>query len=569
MTGFLKFCSILFLYFFIWTLSYGATLQFDLQGISGEVLKNVSTRLDVLKEAQDNLTENKIQTIYEQAPKNIEMAMQPYGYFHTSVEAHLSHHDSKWLASFVIHAGKKIKISELTIKVVGPGNQNAAIKEYLRHFPLKVGDTFRSDSYESAKENLFQITNNNGYVNATLTTNKVLVDVNHYQVKIILELQTGSQYYFGKISFQKNPYSTNFLNRFVNSYENTTFSSQKLLELQQALSNTTYFKQLTVTPNFNSATNNHVPITIVASAPKAKKYNLGIGYGTLTGPRFTAGASLRRLTDDGQHLDAQLKLSSVLSEVAAKYYIPGKNPLTDQWLVGVSTQRFLPKNGSSTSGLATLGYVTKSDSIQTSIDLNYLVEHYKVNDRRPERSHFLYPSFNILYSNSDDLISPTKGEAINLILRGASENISSSTNFFQAEIKGKYFYTPVDFMHLIFRADVGYTATNKLKNLPLSMRFFAGGINTIRGYKDSSIGPGKYLYVGSMEYQNRIKDNWWGAVFYDAGTATNRLDTKLSRGAGVGLIYQSYIGPIKVYLAQAVSKKDKPWSLELSIGPEF
>lgn len=544
-------------------------LHIELHGIQDSVLKNTEARLAILKNSQGELTANKIQSIYAQAPNNIRLAMQPYGYFRPSIQANLSHNNDTWTASFHIQPGQKIPITQLSLSVVGPGKSNAEIQRLIHHFPIKMGDAFLTSTYEKAKESLFLTANNNGYVHAVFLTNKITIDVNNYEVKIILVLQTGPQYFFGKMTFKDNPYALDFLQRFTTGYENTIFSSEKLLKLQQSLSNTAYFNNVVVTPNINESGDNHVPIDIAITAPKAKKYNIGIGYGTFTGPRLTTGVSFRRLTDTGQHLDAQLKLSSVLSALEAKYYIPGKNPLTDQWLVGLNIQRFIPKNGSSSSGMLTGGYVTKTDLTQTSLDLNYLIEQYKVKNLPAERTHFLYPNLNFSYSKNNDVINPTNGKSFNLNLRGASQGLFSSTNFLQAEVRGKYLYTPVDFAHLIFRANLGYTVTKDLKNLPLSMRFFAGGMNTIRGYPVSSIGPGKYLYVGSIEYQNHIKDEWWGAAFYDAGTATDHFGSHVNEGAGLGVVYQSMLGPIKLYVAQAVNKPNKPYSLELSIGPEF
>jgi len=146
----------------------------------------------------------------------------------------------------------------------------------------------------------------------------------------------------------------------------------------------------------------------------------------------------------------------------------------------------------------------------------------------------------------------------------------------QGEVQGKLFMTPFSFAHIILRGDLGYTVVNDLNDLPLSMRFFAGGMTTIRGFPDSSIGPGKYLGVASVEYRNHIAYDISGAVFYDIGTATNHFGgssngdgPQLNRGAGVGLVYESVVGPIKVYAARALSKEGHPYQIEISMGPEF
>src|SRR5262249_20930256 len=147
----------------------------------------------------------------------------------------------------------------------------------------------------------------------------------------------------------ESQYDKKFLQRFIKLQENEPFSSQKLLNLQESLSNSYYFQQAYVTPDFDHIENHEVPLRLSLLAPKSQRYNFGIGYGTYTGPRITARTEFKRITNTGQHFDAQLRLSKVLSGIGAKYYIPGKNPLTDQWTIGTNYQNFVPKNGRSIS----------------------------------------------------------------------------------------------------------------------------------------------------------------------------------------------------------------------------
>ena len=110
---------------------------------------------------------------------------------------------------------------------------------------------------------------------------------------------------------------------------------------------------------------------------------------------------------------------------------------------------------------------------------------------------------------------------------------------------------------------------NDVQQLPLTLQYLAGGLGSIRGFNYGSIGPGRYLEIVSAEYQHRIIDKLYGAVFYDVGTATNKFNTQINRGDGLGFVYASPIGPIQVYLARAESKPWKPKSIIFNIGAEF
>ena len=110
------------------------------------------------------------------------------------------------------------------------------------------------------------------------------------------------------------------------------------------------------------------------------------------------------------------------------------------------------------------------------------------------------------------------------------------------------------------------------------MRFFAGGAQSVRGYAYRSLGPvdesgevvgGKYLLVGSIEFEHSFPNKWGVAVFYDAGDAIDDLDDKLARGAGFGLRWKSPVGSVRIDMATALDLEGNPWRLHISIGPDL
>jgi len=297
-----------------------------------------------------------------------------------------------------------------------------------------------------------------------------------------------------------------------------------------------------------------------------------VGYGTFTGPRFSAGINIRRITKTGHHFTAKLKYSSVLKGLAAKYFIPGKHPLTDQYTIGGNIQQFTPKNGKSFSKSLTLGYDKTIGLWRGSTTLTYLNEQsidYDSNNPIYVHTNFLYPGLNISYIKADNLIYPRKGRSLNFSLRGTKIGMFSTTSFVQSEIKGKFIFSPTTDSRVIARGDLGYTVVRQVQDLALTLQFFTGGIDSIRGFPYASIGPGKYLGVSSIEYQHKIIGNWNGAVFFDVGNVADTFSGPLNRGDGIGIIYESIIGPIKVYLSRAESKPGKPKSIEFSIGSEL
>lgn len=547
------------------------TLNTQITGIDGAVLKNVTDRLLVIQESYGkNLNERQIHAFLNSAPPNIQKALQPFGYFKANITAHLSHQGPQWTAYFKIIPGPLLYITQFDLQLSGPGKYNPELQKLVHHFPIAVGQPFRAEAYDKAKEMLFQTANNQGYLKSVLDTKIIRIDLKTYTAAIILHMNTGPCYYFGPITFKQDAFSESFLRRFLSFHEGDPFSSQKLLLFQENLNNSRYFKQIDVTPELNQADHFQIPTNVALTANKAQEYNIAAGYGTFTGPRLTLGTNFRHLTKTGHHLNVQLKLSPVLSGLAAQYIIPGENPLTDQYALGANIQRFLPKNGYSTSETLSASYTKTINDWKNTLTLSYLREHYSIStDPSSHNSRLLIPSLSISRVKADNLINPRFGNKIDFVVRGASADIISNTNFVQSEIKGVYIYSPTQLSRMILRGDLGYTVVNDLTMLPLSLQFFAGGLNSVRGFPTTYFGPGRYLKVGSIELQHRIIDKWNAAVFYDVGTASNHFNTSVGKGVGVGIIYDSLIGPIKLYRGVGHSQNKTTRTYEFSIGTDL
>ena len=117
-------------------------------------------------------------------------------------------------------------------------------------------------------------------------------------------------------------------------------------------------------------------------------------------------------------------------------------------------------------------------------------------------------------------------------------------------MQDKYIFSPTDDSRILLRTDLGYTVVHDFNDLPLSLRFFAGGTQSVRGYEYQSLGVpdgGRYLAVGSVEYQHLIIGNWSAAAFWDEGNAFDNFNQGLDRGVGVGIVYKTPIGQIRTH----------------------
>ncbi len=528
------------------------TQSYQITGLPADILENVKNRLKA----------SGIQSP-EKTKKEIDLAVQPYGYFHAKIIQ-----NTKSEMNYQVDLGPPMLITAIDIKVVGPGAKNSKIQKALKkNTLLKLGKIFKTTAYNKMQVIMFTLAHDNGYVKAEMTRHEVFVNLEKNQASIYLTLDTGPLFYFGLTTFSSSPYSTSFLNRFVPFKEGQVYSPKAVQKLQESFLNSKYFASATVNPKIDKAnTEDKIPVVIETEAVKSQQYNFGVGYGTNTGARTSIGVDLYRVTDTGQHFSALMNLSEINTSIITKYYIPGQRPDINQYVLGTYLGEFRPDAGRAYTKQVFTGYETKlNDLWSSSSNLNFLHERFMLNDDPYRTTDLYYPSITISRLSSDNAINPEKGSRVTLETSGGIPG--SEEEFLQSELSAKWIYPPTKNSFLILRGNLGVTYANDYnEQFPLSMRFFAGGYNSVRGYSYQSLGPGKYLKVGSAEIQQRVYDQFYTGVFIDEGNASNCVTQPLERGIGLDFIYRTSVGPLSIDVAQANTSPGKPLSVEFNFG---
>jgi len=534
---------------------------YEIEGLQGAALQNAQNRLISLRKETEGTQGNK--QFEAEAPAAIQEAIKPFGYFNSHVTLH-NH-------TFIVHPGAALRISHVRIAIMGDGKNNSKLQEVLQQFPLKAGDVLKTPQYEEAKKKLFNTTIQEGYLTPQFKIQTIVINLSKYTSEINLLLDTGPRSYFGTVIFNHTPLSNDLLSRYVTFKLGKPFSSKKLLQFQNDLIASNYFEKVDVKSNTQNASQGHVPITVKLAMKKMSQYLSGVGFGTDTGPRATFGANFFYINQYGHAIASQAMVSSVQSSVGVSYKIPGENPAADQYAINENFSTSHLNQGSSQTQQFGLSYVKKlRHHWQRTYFVNYAIEQFKFDDLPGQSSYLIIPGINFTrITTAQTRIFTNSGNSFSLNLEGALRQLVSDNNFFQAEIQEKYIMHMTENDRVIFRADLGYTYTDSLQTFPLSLRFYTGGAESVRGFSYQALGPGKYLVVGSTEYQRRIKGNWYGTTFYDIGNAMDNTTQPFSRGVGVGVMWASPMGPIELSLAKAISLPGKPMRIQFSMGPDL
>jgi translocation and assembly module TamA len=558
---------------FCYTALAQGILKFNTQitGLQNAELKNALARLQIRqKPVKDHLTPNIIQKLFKHGPREIRKAIEPFGYFKPTITKKLTYRNNTWTATYFVNPGRRLHITTLNINITGPGKNNKQLQKLLTRLRKKTDKVFTTKLYNKISNTLLNRAQENGYLRANFTKNQTIINLQSYTCKINLTLDTGSRYYFGSVTFSPSPLANSFLRRYVDFTSKTPFSYNKLFNLQERLEGSDYFSSVAATAYQKNR--KHIPVHVALKMNKNKAYKIGIGYGTNSGLRATAGFNWRWINRWGHKINLLARMSQAEHNLAAQYLIPGKHPAKEQYTINGGIYKLTPHNGVSYMQSIGVAYIRNYTRWQQTISLDYQHEHYRLVDGgQYYRAHMLVPTISFSHVTTNRIINVHRGNRFNITVRGASEKALSTVTFLQTEVQDKMIYTLWKANRIVLRGHFGYTAAKKAAQLPISKQFYTGGINSIRGFGYNYLGPGKYLITGSAEYQRRIYKQIYGAIFYDKGNALNRWKDPMVHSYGIGAVWQTQLGALQVYVARAkdISSNKHRYRLEFSLGPDL
>ncbi|MFN3785480.1 MAG: autotransporter assembly complex protein TamA, partial [Thiothrix sp.] len=215
---------------------------------------------------------------------------------------------------------------------------------------------------------------------------------------------------------------------------------------------------------------------------------------------------------------------------------------------------------------------------QQTVFVKYLNENLEVTGQPEVRSQLGLGGVRVKKTQRDDLLKPTQGWLLAAEVQGARRGVISDQSLLRGKVNGKYLHTRGKRDRLLLSGALGSLEAQTFEELPRELRFFAGGQNSVRGYAFEGLGAtnaqgavigGRHLIEASVEYEYPVQGKWSAATFVDAGNAFNdATDLTMKVGAGIGVRYQSPLGPMRADIAVP---KDDPNDVHFyfSLGPDL
>ena len=313
-----------------------------------------------------------------------------------------------------------------------------------------------------------------------------------------------------------------------------------------------------------------MPVTITLKSSDPKRFRVGGGYQTDYGPIFSSKYQDVNFLFRGHEINAELGLSPRLQELGVGYTWPARSDVLSKTALSAKRKH---ENTSSYDSQSVSSLIEYTRNLlrapmfgRERVGSGYLQvqgEVYTIGEE-DSRSLLVMPGIRFSDRRYDDLVRPRKGSVVTLDLRGTDRALGSDTSFLQFMGYGNILFPLPYRFSLLTRGQFGTTLIgDSFESLPPSIRFFAGGDNSVRGYDYQSLGPvdaqgnvvgGKHLLVGSIELEKAIGKVFGVAAFYDVGNAFDKVEQmNLQQGAGIGIRLYAPFGYLRFDFARQLN----------------
>ncbi len=554
-------------------------VEIQVDGVEKEIGENIRAYLSLAQEAC-TAPEWRVRRLFARSDEEIRRAVRALGYYQPEFSKRLEREEACWKASYEIDLGEPVTVESVDVQISGEAADDGAFAALLEALPVKSGDVMNHARYEQAKRQIASLASERGYFEGRYTESELRVDTARRKAVVYLRYDSGPRYLFGPLTLEQDALRPELVRAFFEYKEDEPYDTNKLVAINRALSDSGYFAQVDVRPRTEQTVDNRVPVDITLTPRKPHQFTASAGASTDTGPRIRFGYENRRLNRRGHRLGGRISASPVQSDVTTEYRIPLKDPRSE-WLSFEAGAQQEDTDTSETTSFKLAARQTKKrryDWLETRF-IEATRENFDVGTQRGVITTLLTPGVSWSRAVREAKLRPSWGHRLYLEVKGGVDSVVSDTTFARTRLSAGWLKGFSWGGRILLRGEAGALTVDEFDVLPPSQRFFTGGDTSVRGYEYQSLGPtddsgdvigGKYLLVGSIEYEHPIKNKWSAAVFADTGNAFSDTDSNegFKVGVGFGIRWTSPIGPVRLDLAHPVGE-DPLFRIHFRLGPDL
>ena len=476
-----------------------------------------------------------------------------------------------------IEPGPRTNVTEVRVDFEGDianSTQPEAVaqREDIRGgWTLPTGRPFTLSGWDRAKADATKRLLARRYPAGRISYSLADIDAATSTARLGLRLDSGALYRLGPLRVTgMERYDPVLVPRLARLPVGMVYDQEKIVQAQLRLAGSGYFDSAFIYVDPQSDPEN-ADVQVTVREARLQKVVLGLGFTTDGGPRATVEHTHNRLPGIGwrsvtklqaekKNPFAQMEWTAIPDEDGWRWSVLGRVERLDDDRIVTDSQRLRA------------GRFQNTDHI----DRNVFVQYERATVRNP-RDVALTPldtgagsavTVNYVWTGRyfDNLQLPSSGFGVGFEL-GAGVTLGSANEPFQRTLLRGLSYHPLGSGTLKLRAEAGAVFAKSGAPIPATQLFRTGGDTTVRGYKfldigvpldEGLVGPGRYLAVGSVEWQKPIRRRGGPTpfdhiVFVDSGAVADQVgDLRPKFGVGTGVRWRSPLGPVEAAIAYGV-----------------
>lgn len=547
----------------------------DVRGLEEAESRNAMAAITLARlsdRQRRGLSEPRLQFLLRRIPEEVAASLEPFGWYSPAVEVRREPGPEGLRIVVDVRPGEPVTVRRFEAGIDGAAKDDRFIRREIERIGPDEGERFVHGEYEAGKQRAERKLAERGYFKARRAEASVEVRRAQKTADVRLRWDSGPRHKLGAARFGDNQFRPGLLAPLVNWQPGDAYHRNRLLRLQDRLTQLDYFALVEVVPDEDGIGDDlQVPIDIRTTPAKRTSYTGALSVGSDTGLGLRGAMNRRWVNERGHKWLADAGWSQRRIEADTQYRVPSLGRLPGWWSgeLGYLEEDPRKATGFERTDLRlgwqgqrlpwTLGAgvvfarETKVAAAQRSIGEPILT--------------LLYPEVTAAWREVDDPLWPGQARQLTATLRGGLvEAAGRREHFLQFELGANWLQTLGEAQRLVLRAAIGTTALGgdlDPQSFPTSLRYFAGGDRSIRGYGYRAVGPriegevvgALHRVVASAEYQYDLTPQWGAAVFVDGGDAfDSRHGFEARLGAGIGARWRSPVGLVAIDLARGLDE---------------
>jgi outer membrane protein insertion porin family len=503
--------------------------------------------------------------------------------------------------SIAVNIVEGIKYTVTSVKL--DGDYLGKDEEFRNLVTIKPGDPYKAEEVAATVRAFSDRFAAFGYAFARVEF-KPEADREKGQVQAVLVSQPQRRAYVRRVNIAGNSRTRDeVIRREFRQFESAWYDGQKIKLSRDRVDRLGYFKQVSVDTNEVPGTQDQVDLTLTVEEKPTGNLMLGAGFSSADKLSLSASIKQENVFGSGNYLGVEVNTSKsnrtlVVSTVDPYFTDIGISRSLD---VFYRTTKPLSSQGG-TYELVTPGAsvrfgvpFTELDTVffgggveQTQIKggLGLPVSYDRYRQQFGDKSVSVPLTLGWARDGRDSVLVPNDGryQRLNFEL-----GVAGDTRYLRSNYQFQQYWPLARSYTLGFNAEAGYGKGMQGKPYPVFKNFFGGGLGTVRGFDQNSLGPvdieGAYiggtkrlnfnteLYVPFPGTGNDRTLRMFG--YFDAGNVWGENDpvklSSLRASLGLGVSWVSPVGPLKLSFGQPVKKQaqDKIQKLQFQIGTAF